>query len=1100
MDSYSDIYEKLRGFIRKYYTNEIIKGSILFAAFGLLYFLFTLFIEHFLWLRPLARTFLFWSFVLIEAVLFSRFIVFPFFKLLGIQKGIGEEEASRIIGRHFKEIDDKLLNIIQLHNNSERSDLLLASIEQKSSALRPIPFTNAIVFKKNLGYLKYLLAPGLIVLLIWLTGNNSVLTGSLNRVVHHQTAFLPPAPFRFEILNRNLETLEDRSFVLHFTTIGELAPDEVKIHYNGESYFVRTLENGNMEYTFPFPQANIDFYLEGNRVRSEDYTLNVLATPRITDFKMKLDFPSYLKRESEWVANTGNAEIPEGTEVLWVLAARNAEEMEFLVSGEKQPAKEGSLSRKMERNEEGGFSLTREVRTDIRYQILSSNSSLKQFEKLSYEIRVIKDEYPGIYVRSDLDSVSRGPVLFAGQLTDDHGLSRLQVVARNSNTNAQSIGNIPVGNSPLEEFYYVFPEGIHLEEGESYEIYFEVFDNDGVNGPKKSVSSVFFYRNRTEDELKREVLQEQREGIEEMEDVKDDGEELEKQMEEFSRKVKNKEDTDWNDRKQLENYLKRQRDYQEMLERNAEKMMDNLDEMEEENPMLEEKKEELMERWKEMEDWKDKEDLLRELQEMTDKLKKEDLIERMDKLKEQNKQDKRTLERLLELTKQFYVERKSAKIMEELKELAEKQLEQSFKEDNSAEAQENLNQRFDSIRKDFEELRNENRKLKDPMELFQSEPDEKLIEMDMKQAVEKLEQSESTEGQNEQKAMEGARENQRKAANRMKELSKKIESGMLAMEAQGTEENIEDLQQILKNLIQFSLDQEDLMYEFTDISSENSSYPGLLKEQIKLKEHFEHIDDSLYALSLRMVKLSSDIQKDLSDAHYNLDKSLEHITENRIAQGRSNQQYTMTAANNLADMLSDMLESLQNQKPGMGQGSGKGEEMSLPDIIKEQQGLMKNMQDGLEKQRSGGERGREEISGEQFRMYQEQKMLREQMEELLRQQGSDSDKSKQVLDQMESLEKILLEKGITQETLQRMQRLEHELLEMENAGYENDKDKTRRSETGIDRKQERLIQKLEEIRGSGSEDELLRRNRILMSPDYQKRVKDYFNDSNNREL
>jgi translation initiation factor 2B subunit (eIF-2B alpha/beta/delta family) len=122
------------------------------------------------------------------------------------------------------------------------------------------------------------------------------------------------------------------------------------------------------------------------------------------------------------------------------------------------------------------------------------------------------------------------------------------------------------------------------------------------------------------------------------------------------------------------------------------------------------------------------------------------------------------------------------------------------------------------------------------------------------------------------------------------------------------------------------------------------------------------------------------------------------------------------------------------------------------------------------------------------------------MEELLRQQGSDSDKSKQVLDQMESLEKILLEKGITQETLQRMQRLEHELLEMENAGYENDKDKTRRSETGIDRKQERLIQKLEEIRGSGSEDELLRRNRILMSPDYQKRVKDYFNDSNNREL
>ena len=36
----------------------------------------------------------------------------------------------------------------------------------------------------------------------------------------------------------------------------------------------------------------------------------------------------------------------------------------------------------------------------------------------------------------------------------------------------------------------------------------------------------------------------------------------------------------------------------------------------------------------------------------------EDLLEKIDKLKEQSKQEKRTLERILELTKQFYVEKK----------------------------------------------------------------------------------------------------------------------------------------------------------------------------------------------------------------------------------------------------------------------------------------------------------------------------------------------------------------------------------------------------------------------------------------------------------
>jgi len=42
VQAYNQIQQKLHGFTRKYYTNELIKGSILFLAFGLLYFLFTL--------------------------------------------------------------------------------------------------------------------------------------------------------------------------------------------------------------------------------------------------------------------------------------------------------------------------------------------------------------------------------------------------------------------------------------------------------------------------------------------------------------------------------------------------------------------------------------------------------------------------------------------------------------------------------------------------------------------------------------------------------------------------------------------------------------------------------------------------------------------------------------------------------------------------------------------------------------------------------------------------------------------------------------------------------------------------------------------------
>ena len=118
------------------------------------------------------------------------------------------------------------------------------------------------------------------------------------------------------------------------------------------------------------------------------------------------------------------------------------------------------------------------------------------------------------------------------------------------------------------------------------------------------------------------------------------------------------------------------------------------------------------------------------------------------------------------------------------------------------------------------------------------------------------------------------------------------------------------------------------MVDLEEVTDRNADYPALLKEQIKLKEHFEHIDDSLYALSLRVVTMTSEIEEDLTNAHYNLNRSLDNLAENRIQQGRGNQQYTMTSANNLADMLSGMLESLQNQQMSAGQGSGEEEQMS----------------------------------------------------------------------------------------------------------------------------------------------------------------------------
>ena len=317
MSTFSIIQQKLEEFIKKYYTNELIKGAILFFAIGLLYLLITLLVEYFLWLNPLGRRILFWAFVFVELALFVRFIAFPLAKLFKLQKGIDYEEASKIIGNHFPQVNDKLLNVIQLNQNQRESELLAASIDQKATELQPIPFKSAVNFKKNAKYLKYAAIPVLVFLLFSVLGGMDIFSSSYTRVVHYDTAFEPPAPFAFIVMNDNLNAVENKPFNLKVRTEGTVIPENASINYNGETYYLQQTAPGFFEYMFQQPVEPIDFSLKANKVTSREYVLDVVKTPSLLNFEMVLDYPSYTGKKDETLKSAGNATIPEGTRVAW---------------------------------------------------------------------------------------------------------------------------------------------------------------------------------------------------------------------------------------------------------------------------------------------------------------------------------------------------------------------------------------------------------------------------------------------------------------------------------------------------------------------------------------------------------------------------------------------------------------------------------------------------------------------------------------------------------------------------------------------------------------------------------------------------------------
>lgn len=1132
MSTYSIIQHKLEQFIKKYYTNELIKGGILFFAIGLLYFLITLLVEYFLWLSPTGRTILFWSFVGVEVTLFVRFIAFPLAKLFKLQQGITHEEASKIIGNHFPQVNDKLLNVIQLNQNQRESELLVASIEQKANELQPIQFKAAVNFKKNSKYLKYAAIPVIVFLLFTALGDKNMFSSSYERVVNYQTAYEPPAPFSFRVLNDNLTAIENKPFTVKVNTSGTTIPENVSIQYNDETYYLQQIAPGLFEYTFSQPLEDFSFKLQGNSVKSQEYEVAVVKTPSLTSFEMVLDYPSYTGKKDEILKSSGNATIPEGTRVKWNVTTKNTTEVLLKTRDTSYNFIQADRT----------FSYTKGIYSKLDYALTTSNEALREYENLSFTLGVIKDEYPDIELESKRDSTDSQKVYFLGNVSDDYGLTRLQLVyyPQGEQENKKLL-QLPVNKSNIDQFVYTFPSQLDLNDGVAYEYYFEVFDNDVIHNFKSSKSIIYNFRKLTESELEKENLQNQEKSIQGLNKSLEELKDQEQRLEELSKTQKEKKELNYNDKKKLEDFIKRQKQQEEMMKNFSKELKENLEDFQkdkEDDPFKEQLKERLQNNEEKL---KENEKLLEELEKIQDKIKKEELTEKLEELSKQNKNQEKNLEQLLELTKRYYVTKKAEKLADELYKLGEKQEQLADKpeDQNTKEAQEELNKQFEDYQKEMEELQKENEALKEPMEIEQDKGDEKIVEQEQQKATDNLEQQNSGD----------AKQNQKKAGQKMKQMGKQMQAQMAAGQMESIEEDVEMLRQILDNLVVFSFEQEDLMEEFKVTDYGSATFGKKLNIQNDLKSNFEHIDDSLFALSLRQPILSEKINESLTEVDFNINKSLERLAENQMRQGISSQQYTVTGANELAIMLSDMLGNMQNQMMMMGSGKGKGQGQGfqLPDIIKKQESLSEKMEEGSKKGKGkkpgegsqgkgegkgeSGEDGQngsgegngedgnngkdgkgnkdgeggngegdgdqpsEDDMGEIFEIYKQQQQLRQQLQDKLSKEGLDG-KGGDILKKMEGIEQQLLDKGFNERTLEQMLNLKYELLKLDKADFKQGQEQKRESQTNRRNYSNTLRLTPEEIKKYFNTTEVLNRDALPLRDNYKQKVNTYFKKTN----
>ncbi|WP_346859198.1 hypothetical protein [uncultured Draconibacterium sp.] len=224
-ENFNILVNKLNSFKLKYYSYQLIKGLVLSAVVLIaLYTAFSL-VEYFVYLSSEIRKIIFYGFIVFGILLLLQFVGIPFLRLLHIIKPIDLKSSTVLIQKHFGEIKDKLLNIIELadvNDSSYSSDILLASIDQKIDELKVFDFNEAVQFK-NIRIIGMYLIISLLVAVGIFTVNKNVYTDSTNRLIHYNQEFVKPAPFTFTLENSELKAKKGDAFVINVNTQGDEA-------------------------------------------------------------------------------------------------------------------------------------------------------------------------------------------------------------------------------------------------------------------------------------------------------------------------------------------------------------------------------------------------------------------------------------------------------------------------------------------------------------------------------------------------------------------------------------------------------------------------------------------------------------------------------------------------------------------------------------------------------------------------------------------------------------------------------------------------------------------------------------------------------------
>lgn len=1023
MSAYNKIINKIKSFRSAYYLDKFKNGIVLFTYTSVLLILMLISINYIFYFNILTKSIIFYTSLILLSSAFIYLVLRSLLLTYNILTSVNYEKVAKYLSKHIPRLKDKLINALDLYENSNHNKLLESAIEQKYNEFSDIDFKSVINrrrFHNNLGLL-FVLVIGLSISIY--LNKNFFLTG-FDRYVNYNVCYAPPSKIQFITEKSEYKILSGQDLRVEAIIKGEL-DDYPLIVQNNNEYLLKRLDNDKYVYLFKSVNNSFSFRYKCGKYSSHKIHVKVFNKPMIVNQRITITPPKYLEEPVYEIENRYNVSVKEGSIIKWNYETRNTDSLYFITDKSK-------IVFKKRKNK---FSNSKIARSGFNYSIVVNNKNVSDTIPIDYSIKVVKDKYPEIQVKYTEDSIDVDKNNLSIYIEDDYGFSSLNLVYEIDNKKIKDTIPIRFNRNILKQkFLYVAEFDQILDDSGKINYWFEVRDNDAFNGLKKSSSKIFTYLKKSKEELNQIKKKEHEKLSQNISKIKSLTRSLQMDLKMLERKSKSGNLSEW-ERKHLLNEINRKRkiieDFMKKSLKNYSRINSAQNQMSDKQRQVIEKQKKIQEMLKNSMDQETK-NLLKQLQDLKKKFSQKKLNKLNKKMKINLDDMLKKLDRNLEVLKKQKLENNLNFMSKKFEEHSK--LMDSLMDKNASKSKlDSLKKEISKDLKKIDPVLKENKEMENPLDLDKVQKQKESLEKD-------LNKDGSSEEENKEN-MKNISRKLKKMSEDMKQQSPMSMGGGMSLDPK----MIDMAYDILEKLIYVSFE-----YENNLKLLDNA---GLINKYIANHKHVENVIEPLFDSVDVFLKKSFFLDNTLSDAmkdirYYNIEIE-ENITDGQKYNVAKYSKYAYTGVNKMALLISEFIEQVKEM---MKKGGGKGKKPKnsskrLKDMKQQQQGLKDQLEQMIEKYKDGMNSDNPQLNEDIGKMLSENEKFNQQLEQLMK-GGEISKETSDLLKQVKHLndinKRMLINKKIDKQLINRQKQIVDKLLKSEHSEKAKEIDKKER--------------------------------------------------------